>query len=271
MRSRTILAMACLALLPTTFAFNQGLLINSPFADPFAIARRHLSMVQDVHQALLPRSLAMPSGQHASFPWPETSMLPFQEVVWPELGAGADTVTRLMELSERPQQMAQPTSTPPPSRPAPPQQPRAIPITIHSGSPSGAPAAPTQAAATPTPGARQPSQAPSAVPPPRRTSMPRPPPAPVSTPSATTQTAREERRAARPSQFDVEVRDVVASEPWGGASLPDIEGCIASGFCSFTKEGTVKFGADTYACVPSGDGIKGKAPSLADCAVWYKA
>jgi len=70
--------------------------------------------------------------------------------------------------------------------------------------------------------------------------------------------------------MDVEVRDVAANEPNPSGSLPDIEGCLASGFCSFATDGTVQFRGEKYACAPSGDGIKGKAPSLTDCAVWFK-
>mmetsp|Transcript_20367 Transcript_20367/g.47033 ORF Transcript_20367/g.47033 Transcript_20367/m.47033 type:complete len:178 (-) Transcript_20367:161-694(-) len=88
--------------------------------------------------------------------------------------------------------------------------------------------------------------------------------------STSTLSAGQRRRASQRQPFEVEVWDVAANEPNASASLPDIEGCISSGFCSFSKDGTVKFGGDTYACAPAGDGIHGKAPSLADCAVWYK-
>jgi len=235
---------ACMFLLLHTASAYRGFYVEPSqhhAANTLSMARRHFELAQEMHRSLHP-----PGG----FPYPFQRMNAFRfqpEELIPTPPEKAETLG-FDAHPQAPQTLPKEESkrhggtTPAQSR----QASRSIPITT----------------VTRTPGddavVRYATEA---------TWQPRHRPSPP--PTASTQAA-ENTKVRRGQPFEVEVRDVVPEEPRPSASLPDIEGCIESGFCTFSKDGTVKFGPDTYACAPAGDGIKGKAPSLADCAVWYR-
>ena len=235
-----LMAAACLtlAILPTSAAHPASFVDTSIAMDPLAVTRRNMDHVLRFHQALHPS---------VGFVYPFQRMELFRPLLENPFGT-----TRCEDARQHVQQQRGPhdkaaldgvqrAKTPPPSRQIPIQ-------TI-----------------TRTPGDDSQVRYVSETPP-----NPRPTPVSGATPSSVESAAHRGPKTLKGQPLEVEVRDVVANEPRSSASLPDIEGCLSAGFCDFSREGTVKFGGDTYACAPAGDGIMGKAPSLSDCAVWYK-
>lgn len=78
----------------------------------------------------------------------------------------------------------------------------------------------------------------------------------------------------RPAEdFHVFLSDVpdlaVDADVMSKKQVPDLETCIADGFCTLSSDGRVRMNGRVYACSPAGDQRPGTIVSPENCAVWY--